>query len=178
MAEEIGFVTLFTGNGKGKTTSALGCALRAAGHGLKVCIVQFMKGTWHYGEIESLKRLAPEIELYRGATGFYRIVDDKLPKEAHEKAALEGARLAREKLASGDYAMVILDEVNVAISEGLLPLEEVLAVIAARPAHVHLILTGRGAHPEVVKRADLVTEMVEVKHPFAKGVMAQKGLDF
>ncbi|MBI3072331.1 MAG: cob(I)yrinic acid a,c-diamide adenosyltransferase [Deltaproteobacteria bacterium] len=178
MAKQIGLVTVFTGNGKGKTTSALGCALRAVGYGKTVCVIQFMKGTWHYGELDSVKRLAPELEMIQAGKGFYRILDDKYPKEVHEKAAAEGAALALEKVKSGDYAMVVLDEINVVVREGLLPLARVHEIIDARAPEVHVILTGRNAHPSVVQRADLVTEMVEVKHPYQKGVLAQKGLDY
>lgn len=172
-----GLVLVLTGNGKGKTTAALGTALRAAGYGLKVAIIQFIKGTWHYGEIDAVARL-PQIELHRSGAGFYKIMGDSLPEEVHRKAAREGLELAREKMKSGRYALVILDEINNAVHTGLLPLADVLALVDEKPEAVDLMLTGRDAAPELVERADLVTEMREIKHPFQKGLLAKKGIDY
>lgn len=172
-----GLVIVHTGDGKGKTTAALGTALRMAGYRRRVLFLQFVKGTWRYGEMESLARL-PEIELVRAGAGFYKILDDRHPEEVHRRAAAEGMRLAREKLTSGEYALVVLDEINYALSAGLVELSEVLELLDLRPLGLHLILTGRGAPPEIVERADLVTEMREVKHPFRSGILAQKGIDY
>jgi len=172
-----GLLLVLTGNGKGKTTAALGTALRAAGYGFKVAIIQFIKGTWHYGELDALKRL-PQIELHRSGAGFYKIMGDDLPEEVHRKAAAEGLALARQKLTSGRYRLVILDEVNNAVQTGLLSLEDLLGLIDDRPRDVDLMLTGRDAAPEVVERADLVTEMKEIKHPFQQGILAKKGIDY
>jgi len=172
-----GLVLVLTGNGKGKTTAALGTALRAAGYGFKVAIIQFIKGTWHYGEIDALKRI-PQIEIHRTGAGFYKIMGDDLPEEVHRKAAGEGLALARDKLRSGRYRLVILDEVNNAVHTGLLALDDVLQVIDEKPEDVDLMLTGRDAAPEVMERADLVTEMKEIKHPFQQGILAKKGIDY
>ncbi|HMC82256.1 MAG TPA: cob(I)yrinic acid a,c-diamide adenosyltransferase [Candidatus Polarisedimenticolia bacterium] len=173
-----GLVIVHTGNGKGKTTAALGLALRAVGHDFRVIMIQFVKGTWHTGELDSAKRLAPHLEILTAGRGFYKILDDQLPPEEHRQAAREGLALAREKMKSGDYKMVILDEVNVAVSLGLLSLDDLLALVDEKPPDLHLVLTGRGAVPDLITKADLVTEMVLVKHPYDSGVDAQKGVDF
>jgi cob(I)alamin adenosyltransferase len=175
--ERRGLVLVHTGDGKGKTTAALGVALRAAGYGQKVLIIQFIKGTWHYGEIESLARL-PEITLRRAGAGFYKIQDDRLPEEVHRAAARDGLAFARESIIKNEHALVVLDEVNVAVALGLLDFEDVLELLDLRPPQMSLILTGRNAHPTVIDRADLVTEMREVKHPFQSGIPAQKGIDY
>ena len=175
--QERGLVLVFTGNGKGKTTAALGTALRAIGYGHRVAIIQFIKGTWRYGEMDALERI-PEIELHRSGAGFYKIMGDNLPDEVHRQAARDGLELAREKLRSGRYRLVILDEINNAVHTGLLGVQDVLGLIDDKPETVSLILTGRDAAPEVQERADLVTEMREIKHPFQKGMLAKKGIDY
>jgi cob(I)alamin adenosyltransferase len=172
-----GLVLVFTGNGKGKTTAALGTALRAAGYGLKVAIIQFIKGTWHYGELDALERI-PQIEIHRSGAGFYKIMGDELPEEVHRQAAQEGLELARQKIRSERYRLVILDEINNAIHTGLLELDELLKLIDEKPKTVDLLITGRDAAPELVERADLVTEMKEIKHPFQQGILAKKGIDY
>jgi cob(I)alamin adenosyltransferase len=176
-APERGLILVFTGHGKGKTTAALGTALRAIGYGHRVAIIQFIKGTWRYGEMDALERL-PEIELHRSGAGFYKIMGDTLPEEVHRKAARDGLELARDKLRSGNFQLVILDEINNAVRAGLLSVEDVLGLIDDKPPSVDLILTGRDAAPEVQERADLVTEMREIKHPFQKGILAKKGIDY
>ncbi|HEX7588606.1 MAG TPA: cob(I)yrinic acid a,c-diamide adenosyltransferase [Anaerolineae bacterium] len=173
-----GFVIVYTGNGKGKTTAALGMAMRAIGRGWKVLMVQFMKGTWHYAELDTAKRLAPDFEIIPMGKGFYKILDDHYTDEDHHAAALRALEFAREKMDSGEYDLLILDEVNNAVSTGLLPLDQVIALIDAKPSDFNILLTGRDAPPEFVDRADLVTEMREVKHPYQKGILAQKGIDF
>jgi cob(I)alamin adenosyltransferase len=175
--QERGLVLVFTGNGKGKTTAALGTALRAVGYGRRVAIIQFIKGTWRYGEMDALERI-PEIELHRVGAGFYKIMGDTLPEEVHRQAARDGLELAREKLRGGRYHLVILDEINNAVHAGLLGVQDVLGLIDDRPEEIDLILTGRDAAPEVQERADLVTEMREIKHPFQKGILARKGIDY
>jgi cob(I)alamin adenosyltransferase len=175
--QDRGLVLVFTGNGKGKTTAALGTALRAIGYGHRVAIIQFIKGTWRYGEMDALERI-PEIELHRSGAGFYKIMGDNLPDEVHRQAARDGLELAREKLRSGRYRLVILDEINNAVHTGLLDVRDVLGLIDDKPDGVDLILTGRDAAPEVQERADLVTEMREIKHPFQKGILARKGIDY
>lgn len=178
VVERFGLIAVNTGNGKGKTTAALGTALRAVGYGHKVLMIQFIKGPWKSGEQAAAARLAPEFELLKMGLGFYRIMNDQLPEEDHREAARQGLALAKERILSDNYDLIILDEVNNAVAEGLLGLEDLLAVLDAKPARLHLILTGRNAHPEVVRRAHLVTDMNEVKHPFQQGIKAQKGFDF
>ncbi|MCL4393911.1 MAG: cob(I)yrinic acid a,c-diamide adenosyltransferase [Chloroflexi bacterium] len=173
-----GFVIVYTGDGKGKTTAALGMAMRALGRGWRVLMVQFMKGTWHYAELDTAKRLAPDFEIVPMGKGFYRILDDRYTEEDHRSAARAALQFARAKMESGEYDLLILDEVNNAVSTGLLPVEQVLQFIDAKPADFNLVLTGRGAPQELIDRADLVTEMREVKHPYQKGILAQKGIDF
>lgn len=173
-----GLIVVYTGKGKGKTTAALGTVVRAAGYGLRVFMLQFIKGSWHYGELDGAKLLAPYLTIEKMGKGFYKIVDDDLPEEVHHQAAAAAADRALAVLKSREYDVVILDEINVAVMTGLLSTERVLEIIAAKPTDCHLILTGRGAPPEVIEIADLVTEMKEIKHPYQKGILAQKGLDF
>ena len=173
-----GLVVVLTGDGKGKTTSCLGMAVRAVGYGMKVLMVQFIKGSLHYGELDGAKRLRPEFELIPMGKGFVGIMGDTLPFSEHAAAAKKALETARKKMLSGTCDVLILDEVNVALKLGLVELADVIALIEARPEKVHLILSGRHAHEEVVRRAHLVTEMTEVKHPFQQGILAQKGIDF
>ena len=173
-----GLVIVNTGDGKGKTTAALGTALRAIGYGLKVVMIQFIKGPWKSGEQVSAGRLAPELEFIKAGMGFYRIMGDRLPEEVHRKAAAEGLRLAEEKLASGTCDVLILDEINNAVHDGLLTIEQVLSLVDRRPPAMHLILTGRDAHERLIEKAHMVTEMREIKHPYRQGILAQKGIDF
>ena len=165
-------VIINTGNGKGKTTSALGVVLRASGYGQKILIVQFIKGSWHYGEIDALERLA-NVELLRVGKGFIGILDDKLPFAEHQEAARAGLAEARAKIMSGAYNLVVLDEINNAIYMNLVPLDDVVDLVENRPPETSMILTGRYAHPRLVALADLVTEMRDIKHPsgaFRKGI--------
>lgn len=173
-----GLIAVYTGNGKGKTTAALGTVVRAAGYGLQVYMLQFIKGSWHYGELDGAELLKPYFTIERMGKGFYKILDDDLPEEEHRAAAAAAATRAIEVLKSGEYDIVILDEINVAVMTKLLPVSKVLEIIDAKPPTCHLILTGRGAPQEVIDRADLVTEMKEIKHPYQKGHLAQKGFDF
>jgi len=171
-------VIVYTGDGKGKTTSALGISLRAYGYGWKTLFVQFIKGTWHYGEIDAATKLHPFIDIRPMGVGFVHIMGDNLPLEKHRQAARNALLTAMEEMTSGAWDIVVLDEVNVAIHKKLLTVEEVLDVIARKPGWMSLILTGRYAPEEIISAADLVTEMKELKHPFEKGVEAQKGIDF
>ncbi len=173
-----GLVIVYTGNGKGKTTAALGMAFRAIGRGWRVLMVQFMKGTWHYAEIDTAQRLAPDFEIVPMGKGFFKILDDHFTEEEHRQAARAALQFAREKMLSGDYDLLILDEINTAVSTGLLALDDVKQFLDVRPSDFNIVLTGRGAPPELIDRADLVTEMVEIKHPYQKGLFAQKGIDF
>ena len=173
-----GLVIVYTGGGKGKTSAALGLVLRAVGYNHKVCMVQFVKGSWHYGELDSAKRLAPEFEMITAGKGFVGILDDKSPREEHVKAANDTLMISREKIASGKFDVVILDEINYAIQLELLKLDDVIDLIKSKPAELDLVLTGNHATKEVIELADLVTEMKEIKHPFKSGLKAKKGIDF
>ncbi len=173
-----GLTIVYTGKGKGKTTAALGIALRATGYKKKICMIQFIKGSWHYGEMESSKRLEPEFEMVAIGKGFVGIIDDKSPKEDHQKIAKEAIRISNEKIQSGKYDIVILDEVNYAVNLNLISLDDVLNLIKSKPENVDLVLTGNYAKEEVIEIADLVTEMKEIKHPFQKGIKAKEGIDF
>lgn len=176
--EKEGLTIVYTGKGKGKTTAALGIVLRAAGYGEKICMIQFIKGSWHYGEMYSSKRLEPEFEMVAIGKGFVGIIDDKSPKEDHEKIAKEAIKISSKKIQSGKYDIVILDEINYAINLGLVSLEEVIDLVKSKPHQLDLILTGNHAKKEIIDLADLVTEMTEIKHPFQSGIKARKGIDF
>ena len=175
---ERGLVIVYTGNGKGKTTAALGMALRAIGYDHKVCMLQFIKGSWHYGEMDSSKKLEPNFELIAVGKGFVGILDDNSPREEHEKYAAEAVRICREKIFSEKYDVIILDEVNYAITLGLIDVQEIIKIIKEKPSELDLVLTGRDVKEEIVELADLVTEMKEIKHPFKSGIKAKKGIDF
>lgn len=176
--KEKGLLVIYTGHGKGKTTAALGMSLRAVGWGHKVCILQFIKGSWKYGELKGIKRLAPEVELRTVGQGFVGIIDDDKPIEEHRKAAREGLAEAREVLASGAYDIVILDELSVALQLKLVDQSDVESMLEAKNDQQHLVITGRDAPDWLIERADLVTEMREIKHPFQAGIEAQKGVDW
>lgn len=175
MTLTLGQVQVYTGDGKGKTTASLGLALRAVGRGLKVCMIQFMKGGGAYGEHLAASRLAPLLTIHQtGLDGWiYR------GRISAEDLAVAGqtTNLARQVLTGGEYDLVILDEINGAAWFGLIEVEDILALIAERPPRVELVLTGRSADQKVIDAADLVTEMVEVKHYFRKGVQARLGIE-
>ncbi|MBJ6726785.1 cob(I)yrinic acid a,c-diamide adenosyltransferase [Geomesophilobacter sediminis] len=175
MALEQGLIQVYTGNGKGKTTASLGLAFRAVGRGLKVCMIQFMKGGGPYGEQMAAERLAPLLTIVQ--TGRPGWVNKDNPHEKDKELAREALALAREKLTSGEYDLVILDEANGAVSMGLLPVEDLLSLMQEKPARVELVLTGRNAHEKVIEAADLVTEMREVKHYYKAGVPARVGIE-
>ena len=173
-----GLIIVYTGKGKGKTTAALGIALRAVGHGKKICMIQFIKGSWHYGEMHSSKKLEPEFEIIAIGRGFVGIIDDTTPKEEHKNIAKEAIKISIEKIQSGKYDIVILDEINYAINLDLVKVEDVLNLIKSKPPGLDLVLTGNYAKDEIIELADLVTEMKEIKHPFQRGIKAKKGIDF
>ncbi len=175
MPLERGLIQVYTGDGKGKTTAALGLALRAAGQGLRVCIVQFMKGWPDYGELRALAH-QPNITLKQ--FGRVSFVDRANPDPQDVALAQAGWQHGLDALRCGWYDVVILDEVNVALDYGLISLPQVLELLDARPPEVELVLTGRGAHPQVVERADLVTEMRAIKHPYAAGIDGRKGIEY
>lgn len=173
--ENIGAIQIYTGNGKGKTTAALGLALRAAGHGMRTYIGQFLKGQ-EYGELRAVERLAPLITIAQfGRSGFVHVKEPP-EKEDVEKAA-EGLAACREAVLSGAYDIVIFDEICVALYFHLIPLSAVLAVLDLKPRSMELVLTGRYAPPELIDRADLVTEMREVKHYYRNGIPAREGIE-
>ena len=178
MVEKEGLTIVYTGKGKGKTTAALGIALRATGYNKKICMIQFIKGSWHYGEMSSSKRLEPEFEMVAIGKGFVGILDDNSPREDHEKIAQEAIKISNEKIQSGKYDIVILDEINYAVNLQLISIDDVLKLIKAKPSDVDLVLTGNYAKDEVIEMADLVTEMKQVKHPFQRGIKAKEGIDF
>ena len=170
-----GLVQVFTGNGKGKTTAALGTVLRAAGHGLKIFIVFFMKGKYPYGEFSTLPKL-PNVEV--ASFGLRCLIDPaKINPEEIEQAKL-ALSTARKAMLSGKYDLVVLDEVNVAVYFKLIELDEVIRLINDKPQNVELILTGRYAEARLIELADLVTEMVKLKHPYDSGVQARKGIEY
>jgi cob(I)alamin adenosyltransferase len=175
---ENGLTIVYTGKGKGKTTAALGIVLRAVGYEKKVCMIQFIKGSWHYGEMTSSKKLEPEFEMITIGKGFVGIIDDKSTKEDHKKIAKEAIKISNEKIQSGKYDIVILDEINYAVNLDLVSVKDVLNLIKSKPQKIDLVLTGNYAKEEVIEIADLVTEMREIKHPFQRGIKAKKGIDF
>lgn len=173
-----GLVIIFTGDGKGKTSASLGIALRASGHKMYVSFVQFIKNSSATGEARAAERLAPELEFMSLGKGFVNCCGDRTPLNDHRDAARESLALARQRTLSGSWDVLILDEINTAVALGLLEVKEVLDLIKAKPPKLHLILTGRNAHPDVIAAADLVTEMRNLKHPYDRGISAQKGIDF
>jgi cob(I)alamin adenosyltransferase len=173
-----GIVIVYTGSGKGKTTASLGVGLRAIGHGLRVCMVQFIKGEWHYGELDSIKKLEPEFELIVAGKGFIGIIDDDHAFEEHVRAAKTALDIVEQKISLGTFDIIILDEINYAVHLGVLQLADVMKIVQNRPKHLSLILTGNHACEEIITLADLVTEMKEIKHPYKKGIKAKMGIDF
>jgi len=170
-----GLIQVYTGNGKGKTSAALGLALRAVGHRFKVLIIQFLKGGISYGELKSARKLSPYLTIV--PMGRECFVDKKNPHPIDRRWAKKGWKLAQEAVQGQKYQIVILDEINVAVEYGLVPLEELLALMKDKPENVELILTGRWAKAEVLRRADLVTEMKEVKHYYRKGMESRIGIE-
>ncbi|OHA24243.1 MAG: hypothetical protein A3D50_00690 [Candidatus Taylorbacteria bacterium RIFCSPHIGHO2_02_FULL_44_12] len=170
---------IFTGNGKGKTTAAIGQALRAVGNGSKVLMVQFIKGSWKSGEDISSKELYPNFKIIKKGKGFVRIGDDKIPFEEHQKAAQDALVYAEEQIGLKKWNIVILDEIWNALSLKLVTPESVVDFISKNILITdHLIMTGRDCPQEFIDKADLVTEMMEIKHPFAKGLPGKKGLEY
>jgi cob(I)alamin adenosyltransferase len=179
MRDHVSMLIVTTGDGKGKTTAAIGQAIRAIGHGKKVFFAQFVKcDNYPSGEDEILRKFAPRLTFLKGGRGFVGILGDKLPIEEHRAAALETLRAATEAVRSGDHELIILDEVNVALGLKLINFQELSDFLDAVPTAVDVVLTGRGADPKIVHRADFVTDCVEVKHPFNKKVKAKKGIEY
>lgn len=173
---EKGLIQVYTGNSKGKSTAAFGLALRAVGHGYHVYIIQFMKGSGYCGELEGFKRLAPECKTEQfGLPGWVKKGAAKLEDIREAKQALQSAE---ELMLSGEWDVIVLDEINNAMWFELLTVEEVMAFLSRKPEHVELVLTGRNAPQQISEAAHLVTEMVEIKHPFQAGIKARKGIEF
>jgi cob(I)alamin adenosyltransferase len=172
-----GLILINTGPGKGKTTAALGTALRAVGCGMKVLMLQFLKGSWHYGELDAALAHGDNFVLKQLGRGFVKVggaetdpEDQRLVDKAWEES--------KAAILSGEWDLVILDEINYAIGYGMLDPEKVAATLLSRPEMVHVILTGRNAHPKLVEIADTVTEMREIKHAYQKGILAQRGIEY
>lgn len=173
-----GLTIVYTGDGKGKTTAALGLCLRAVGHGNKVAIIQFIKSNWPYGEIEGLRRLGPEIRVQSLGAGCIGFPGDDKPISEHRRAAQEALDAARQTVRDENFETVILDEIHVAVQLKLISVEDVLDLIDMKPKHMNLVLTGRDADAAIIAAADLVTEMKEIKHPFRDGYLGKEGIDF
>jgi len=173
-----GLIVVITGHGKGKTTSALGMAVRACGHGMRVCIIQFMKGDLYAGEWDGIKRMNCDIELVATGKGFCGIQGNPYPWVEHRANAQDAIDMVREKMASGRYDLLILDEINNALKLKLVDLEQVLAILHNKPPLMHLVLTGRHAAPQVIELADTVSEIREIKHACRKKIEPQPGIDF
>ena len=174
-----GLVIINTGTGKGKTTAALGMALRAAGHGQKVLILQFIKGAWKTGESKIMERLRPEIEMIQLGKGFIKIEDGKLKITQKDRDdAARSLQFARGKIINGSYDMVILDEMNNLLAYGLIETEEIIRLIEERPKASSIVLTGRGAPEELIDIADTVSEVREIKHAYSRGIKAKKGIEY
>ncbi len=173
-----GLIIVFTGPGKGKTTAALGTAFRAIGQGMKVLMVQFIKGSWHYGELDTCRMLGEDkIRILPMGRGFVKVGVEK-PDQEDVRMVEEAWKFASQAITGGEYDLVILDEVNYAVSYKMLDPARVVETLRQKPEMVHVILTGRNAHPSIVECADLVTEMREVKHPYQKGILAQRGIEY
>ncbi len=170
-----GLVQVFTGEGKGKTSAAIGAVVRALGNGLRVFIVAFMKAGHHSGEWEILSGLQ-NVSVARFGTKAFVNPDNPGPEDMEQAA--QALKTAREAMLSGDYQLVVLDEVNMAVAWKLVELDEVLRLVEDKPGNVELILTGRNADKEIVRVADLVTEMLNIKHPYEKGIVARKGIEY
>lgn len=177
MTEEKGLVILYTGEGKGKTTAALGLVLRAVGYKRKCLIIQFGK-IWFTGELEGVKKLSPYVKFIQGGKGFVKILGDKLPLSEHKKAASETFDILYKEVKSDKWDVVVADEIVGAVSAGLLPLTKALQLIKHKPYRLDLVLTGHHAPKQLIEMADLVTDMQEIKHPFQKGILAKEGIDF
>jgi cob(I)alamin adenosyltransferase len=172
-----GLIIVNTGPGKGKTTAAMGTALRAVGNGMKVLMLQFLKGSWHYGELDAVKAFGDNFIMKQMGRGFVKVGGAETDPE--DVRMVEAAwQEAHEAIISGKWDLVVLDEINYAITYGMLDPATVVETLKQKPDSVHVILTGRNAHPTIIELADTVTEMKQVKHAYEKGVMAQRGIEY
>ncbi len=172
-----GLIIVNTGPGKGKTTAAMGTALRAVGQGMRVLMLQFLKGSWHYGELDAVQAFGEKFVMKQMGRGFVKVGAEK-PDPEDVRMVEETWNQSAEAILSGQWDVVILDEINYAISYGMLDPGKVAETLRKKPEMVHVILTGRNAHPTIVDLADTVTEMRQVKHAYEKGVMAQRGIEY
>jgi cob(I)alamin adenosyltransferase len=172
-----GLLLINTGPGEGKTTAALGTAMRAVGNGMRVLMLQFLKGSWHYGELDAAAAFGENFVLKQMGRGFVKVGGAETDQEDVRMVEAAWAE-AREAIYSGEWDMVVLDEINYAINYKMLDPEVVAEALRGRPEMVHVILTGRNAHPLLVELADTVTEMREVKHAYTKGILAQRGIEY
>jgi len=170
----LGLIHVYTGSGKGKTTAALGLGLRACGNGFKVHMIQFMKGR-RYSEIDSIEKMNNFTVSQHGRDEF---VSKENPEQIDIDMAQEGFSYAKKIIDGKKYDLIILDEINVAVDFNLISLDDVLDLMESKPDNLELILTGRYAHTDIIRQADLVTEMLEIKHPYQKGIQSRKGIDF
>jgi cob(I)alamin adenosyltransferase len=173
-----GLVVVITGHGTGKTTTALGIAVRACGHNMRVSMIQYMKGDIYAGEWDGIKKLNCAVELISTGKGFCGIQGNPYPYEEHRENAQDGIRLALQKMETEPPDILILDEINNALDLKLVDLDQVLEIIREKPPQMHLVLTGRDAHPEVIEIADTVSEVLEVKHAYQKDIEPQPGIDY
>ena len=179
MTEDVrkGLIIVNTGPGKGKTTAAMGTALRAVGNGMKVLMLQFLKGSWHYGELDAVKAFGDNFVMKQMGRGFVKVGGAETDPE-DVRLVEEAWSEAEKAILGGQWDLVILDEINYAISYGMLDPAKVVEALKRKPDMVHVILTGRNAHPTITEIADTVTEMRQVKHAYEKGVMAQRGIEY
>ena len=175
--ERKGLIIVNTGPGKGKTTAAMGTALRAVGNGMKVLMLQFLKGSWHYGELDAVKSFGGNWVMKQMGRGFVKVGGAETDPE-DVRMVEEAWGEAEKAIQSGEWDLIILDEINYAISYNMLDPAKVVAALKAKPEQVHIILTGRNAHASIVEIADTVTEMKQVKHAYEKGVLAQRGIEY
>jgi cob(I)alamin adenosyltransferase len=172
-----GLIIVNTGPGKGKTTAAMGTALRAVGQGMRVLMLQFIKGSWHYGELDAVKAFGDKFIMKQMGRGFVKVGGAETDPE-DVRLVEEAWTEAERAILSGEWDLVVLDEINYAISYGMLDAAKVVDALRRKPEMVHVILTGRNAHPDIIEAADTVTEMRQVKHAYEKGVMAQRGIEY
>lgn len=176
-SEEKGLIILYTGEGKGKTTAALGLVLRAVGYKKRCLIIQFGK-IWFTGELAGIKKLSPQVKIIQGGKGFIGILGDQTSIETHKEAAEHTFDLLYKEVISDKWDIVVADEIVGAVSSGVLEIDKVVKLLTDKPVRLDLVLTGHHAPKKLIDLADLVTEMKEIKHPFQKGIMAKKGVDF
>ena len=172
-----GLILVHTGPGKGKTTAAMGVALRAVGQGMRVLMLQFIKGSWHYGELDAVQAFGDKFVIKQMGRGFVKVGGEQ-PDPEDVRMVEDAWAEAEQAIRSGLWDLVILDEINYAISYGMLSAEKVVKALRDKPEMVHVILTGRNAHPTIVELADIVTEMRQLKHAYEKGVLAQRGIEY